>query len=73
VFYRLGWEPVVDLGWVVAFADPVWPGVEFSLMSHDECGPCAAVSVEVDEVDACVRRFFGRDPGRNVVNVVSRR
>jgi hypothetical protein len=25
-FYRLRWEPVLDLGWIVTLADPAWPG-----------------------------------------------
>lgn len=73
-FYRLGWEPVIDLGWIVTLADPACPGVEFSLMSHDESASLLpAVSVQVDDVDARVRCFFGRDPDGNVVKVLSQR
>jgi hypothetical protein len=35
----LGWEPMIDLGWIVTLADRAWPGVEFSVMSHDESAP----------------------------------
>jgi hypothetical protein len=31
------------------------------------------LSVEVDHMDARVRRVFGRDPDGNVVNVLSQR
>lgn len=73
-FHRPGQEPVIDLGWIVFLADPARPGVEFSLMSHDESASVLpAVSVEVDDVDARVRRFSGRDPDGNVVNVLSQR
>ncbi len=70
-FHRLGWEPVIDLGWIVISADPALPGVEFSLKSHDESASLlSAASVEVDDVDAHVPCFlFGRDRDGNVVNV----
>ena len=65
---------MIALGWIVTLADPAWPGHEFSLMSHDESASVLpAVSFEVDDVDARVRRFFGRDPDGNVVNVLSQR
>jgi len=91
----LGLEPVMDLGWIVTFADPETGGCQISVMSHDETAPVLpAVSVEVDDVDAAhraavaagaeivhpltdepwgVRRFFVRDPGGNVVNVLGHR
>ncbi|WP_159000970.1 hypothetical protein [Streptomyces sp. SBT349] len=54
--------------------NPAWPGGEFSLMSHDEsASSLPAVSVEVDDVDARVRRFLGRAPGGNAVTAPSRR
>lgn len=70
-FHRLGWQPVIDLGWIVTLADPASPGVEFSLKSHDESASLlSAASVEVDDVNAHVPcLFFGRDPGWNVVSV----
>lgn len=72
--YRHGWEPVIDLRWIVTLAGPAWPGVEFSLMSHDESASVPpAVPVEVDDVDARVRRFLGPDPDGDVVNVLSQR
>lgn len=70
-FYRLSWEPVIDLGWIVTLAAPARPGAEFSLMSHDEsASSLPTVSVEVDDVDPHVCCFFGRVPDGNVVNGV---
>lgn len=62
---------MVDLDWIVALADPAWPAVEFSLMSHDEsASSLSALTVEVD-ADAGVRCSFARGPDRNVVNALS--
>ena len=76
-FYRrvVGSEPVMDLGWIVSLADPVRPGVRLSLFSHDESAPPAAgiVFVEIDDVEASVRRFIACDPDGTVVNVLSHR
>lgn len=67
-FHRLGSEPVIDLGWIVASADPARPEVELSLMSHED-----SMSVAFDVMHSRVPCFFGRAPDGNVVNVVSRR
>jgi catechol 2,3-dioxygenase-like lactoylglutathione lyase family enzyme len=49
----LGLEVVMDLGWIVTLADPDQPGVQLSLMTHDESGPVVPVaSIQVDDVDA---------------------
>lgn len=91
----LGFEIVMDQGWIVTLADPDRPEVQLSLMTHDETAPVVPVaSIEVDDVDARyaaakasgaeivheltdeewgVRRFFVRDPGGHVVNVLSHR
>ncbi|OLZ44088.1 glyoxalase [Amycolatopsis coloradensis] len=91
----LGFEVVMDQGWIVTLADPDRPEVQLSLMTHDETAPVVPVaSIEVDDVDARyaaakasgaeivheltdeewgVRRFFVRDPGGHVVNVLSHR
>ncbi|MFI9455541.1 MULTISPECIES: VOC family protein [unclassified Amycolatopsis] len=91
----LGFEVVMDHGWIVTLADPDRPEVQLSLMTHDETAPVVpAVSIQVDDVDAAyeeakasgaeivheltdepwgVRRFFVRDPGGHVVNVLSHR
>ncbi|KFU77248.1 Uncharacterized conserved protein PhnB, glyoxalase superfamily [Amycolatopsis lurida] len=96
-FYErvLGFEVVMDHGWIVTLADPDRPEVQLSLMTHDETAPVVpAVSIQVDDVDAAyeeakasgaeivheltdepwgVRRFFVRDPGGHVVNVLAHR
>lgn len=77
-FWRrvLGWEPMIDLGWIVTLADPAWPGVRLSLISHDESTPVRpAVSVEVDHMDAAyaAASLAIPDGDGNVVNVLSRR
>ncbi|WP_306856077.1 VOC family protein [Amycolatopsis roodepoortensis] len=91
----LGFEVVMDHGWIVTLADPERPEVQLSLMTHDETAPVVpAVSIQVDDVDAAyeeakasgaeivheltdepwgVRRFFVRDPGGHVVNVLAHR
>lgn len=49
----LGLEPVMDHGWIVTLADPSRPGMQISLMTHDETAPVVpSVSVQVDDVDA---------------------
>lgn len=49
-----GLQPVMDHGWIVTLADPQRPGSQLSLLTHDETAPVvAAVSIEVDDVDAC--------------------
>ncbi|WP_207897971.1 VOC family protein [Amycolatopsis pittospori] len=43
----------MDHGWIVTLADPARPGVQLSLMTHDETGPVVPVaSIQVDDVDA---------------------
>jgi hypothetical protein len=72
----LGWEPVIDLGWIVTLADPAWPGVQLSLISHDESAPVLpAVSVEVDHMNAAYAASSPAtfDGDGNVVNVLSQR
>jgi catechol 2,3-dioxygenase-like lactoylglutathione lyase family enzyme len=91
----LGLEVAMDQGWIVTYAAPA-PGAtarpQVSVISDDATGPVvAALSVEVDDVDAAhgravergfeivhpltdepwgVRRFFVRDRGGTVVNVL---
>ncbi|WP_410660387.1 VOC family protein [Amycolatopsis sp. lyj-112] len=49
----LGFEVVMDHGWIVTLADPNRPEVQLSLMTHDETGPVVPVaSIQVDDVDA---------------------
>lgn len=44
----LGLEPIMDHGWIVTLADPVDPGAQISLMTHDATAPVTPdVSVQV--------------------------
>jgi len=49
----LGFEVVMDMGWIVTLSDPANPRAQLSLMTHDATAPVIPdVSVEVDDVDA---------------------
>ncbi|MFI5825238.1 VOC family protein [Streptomyces rishiriensis] len=95
-FYGLlGFEEVMNHGWIMTLAPPSAPAAQISLMTADRTAPLTPdLSVEVDDVDAAyalvrdsgaeivhplqdeewgVRRFFVRDPGGRVVNVLSHR
>lgn len=49
----LGFEVVMDMGWIVTLSDPANPKAQLSLMTHDATAPVVPdVSVEVDDVDA---------------------
>jgi predicted enzyme related to lactoylglutathione lyase len=49
----LGMEVVMDLGWIVTYADPGNPAAQVSVMDSDASAPVRpAVSIEVDDVDA---------------------
>ncbi|MFD3994856.1 VOC family protein [Streptomyces sp. NPDC058583] len=53
-FYGLlGFEAVMDHGWITTLASPSAPTAQISLMTHDLTAPVAPdLSVEVDDVDA---------------------
>jgi catechol 2,3-dioxygenase-like lactoylglutathione lyase family enzyme len=54
-FYEklLGFEVVMDQGWVVTFAAPDNPVAQITVMRHDATAPVDPdVSVEVDDVDS---------------------
>ena len=53
-FYgQLGFETVMDLGWVMTLASPANPTAQVMFMSRDESAPVVPdMSVEVDDVDA---------------------
>ncbi|MEV7602303.1 VOC family protein [Kitasatospora sp. NPDC089797] len=95
-FYGLlGFEEVMNHGWIVTLASPSSPAAQISLMTEDRTAPVNPdLSIEVDDVDAAyavmrengaeivhplqdeewgVRRFFVRDPGGRVVNVLGHR
>lgn len=49
----LGFEVVMDMGWIVTLSDPANPQAQLSLMTHDATAPVIPdVSVEVEDVDA---------------------
>jgi catechol 2,3-dioxygenase-like lactoylglutathione lyase family enzyme len=53
-FYGLlGFEEVMDRGWIMTLASPSNPTAQVSFMSHDKTAPVVPdMSVEVDDVDA---------------------
>jgi catechol 2,3-dioxygenase-like lactoylglutathione lyase family enzyme len=47
----LGFEPAMDLGWVVTIASPTNPSAQITIVANDD--PAApGISIEVDDVDA---------------------
>lgn len=67
-FYGLlGFEEVMDLGWVVTLASPSNPTAQVTLMSHDKTAPVVPdMSVEVEDVDAAYAAM--RESGAEVVH-----
>ncbi|MCL2552920.1 MAG: VOC family protein [Actinomycetia bacterium] len=53
-FYaRLGFQEVMNHGWIMTLASTTVPGAQVSLMTADRTGPVTPdMSVEVDDVDA---------------------
>nr|WP_042187040.1 VOC family protein [Kibdelosporangium sp. MJ126-NF4]CEL17764.1 Lactoylglutathione lyase [Kibdelosporangium sp. MJ126-NF4]CTQ91012.1 Lactoylglutathione lyase (EC 4.4.1.5) [Kibdelosporangium sp. MJ126-NF4] len=52
-FYGLlGFEEVMNLGWVVVMASPTTPGAQVILIAADPSGMHPVMSIEVDDVDA---------------------
>ncbi|MWA09460.1 VOC family protein [Streptomyces sp. BA2] len=53
-FYGLlGFEEVMNLGWVMTLGSPSNPTAQITFMSHDKTAPVVPdMSVEVDDVDA---------------------
>ncbi|MFI7272871.1 VOC family protein [Streptomyces sp. NPDC049879] len=53
-FYGLlGFEEVMNHGWIMTLASPTVPAAQVSVMSHDQTAPVTPdMSVEVDDVDA---------------------
>jgi catechol 2,3-dioxygenase-like lactoylglutathione lyase family enzyme len=55
----LGFEPAMDLGWVVTVASPSHPAAQVTIIANDD--PAApGISVEVDDVDAVHARALER-------------
>ncbi|GGJ88694.1 glyoxalase [Streptomyces camponoticapitis] len=53
-FYGLlGFEEVMNQGWILTLASPSTPSAQVSFLTHDATGPVVAdMSIEVDDVDA---------------------
>ncbi|MFF8926851.1 VOC family protein [Streptomyces longwoodensis] len=60
-FYGLlGFEQVMDLGWITTLASPSQPAAQVSLMAYDKTAPVVPdLSVEVDDVDAAYAAVRG--------------
>lgn len=67
-FYGLlGFEEVMNLGWVMTLASPSNPTAQVTFMSHDKTAPVVPdMSVEVDDVDAVYAVM--REAGAEVVH-----
>ncbi|MFI6299084.1 VOC family protein [Nonomuraea sp. NPDC050790] len=67
-FYGLlGFEEVMDHGWIVTLASPTEPGAQVSFMTADKTAPVTPdVSIEVDDVDAAYALM--RDSGAEIVH-----
>ncbi|MFG3711045.1 VOC family protein [Micromonospora sp. NPDC049460] len=63
----LGFEVVMDMGWIVTLSDRANPKAQLSLMTHDATAPVVPdVSVEVDDVDAAYQA--ARNAGAEIVH-----
>jgi catechol 2,3-dioxygenase-like lactoylglutathione lyase family enzyme len=63
----LGFEVVMDMGWIVTLSDSANPKAQLSLMTHDATAPVVPdVSVEVDDVDAAHQA--AQDAGAEIVH-----
>ncbi|SFD78658.1 Glyoxalase-like domain-containing protein [Actinopolyspora alba] len=67
-FYGLmGFEEVMNLGWVMTLASPSNPTAQVTFMTHDETATVVPdMSVEVDDVDAVHARMV--DNGAEIVH-----
>ncbi|WP_405876185.1 VOC family protein [Streptomyces sp. NBC_00005] len=67
-FYGLlGFEEVMDLGWIITLASPTTPAAQVSFMTADRTAPVTPdMSVEVDDVDAV--HAVVRDSGAEIVH-----
>jgi len=67
-FYGLlGFEEVMNHGWVMTLASPSNPTAQVTFMSHDKSAPVVPdMSVEVDDVDAAYELM--RESGAEVVH-----
>ncbi|WP_069812648.1 VOC family protein [Streptomyces sp. TP-A0874] len=67
-FYgRLGFEEVMDLGWITTLASPATPTAQVSVVTADRTAPVTPdMSVEVDDVEAAYAAM--RDSGAEIVH-----
>jgi uncharacterized glyoxalase superfamily protein PhnB len=67
-FYGLlGFEEVMNYGWVMTLASPSNPTAQVTFMSHDKTAPVVPdMSVEVDDVDAAYAVM--RESGAEIVH-----
>lgn len=67
-FYGLlGFEEVMNLGWIMTLASPSTPTAQVSVMTSDKTAPVTPdVSVEVDDVEAAYTVM--RDSGAEIVH-----
>jgi catechol 2,3-dioxygenase-like lactoylglutathione lyase family enzyme len=67
-FYgMLGFEEVMDLGWITTLASPSTPAAQVSVVTEDRTAPVTPdMSVEVDDVDAVYARV--RESGAEIVH-----
>jgi uncharacterized glyoxalase superfamily protein PhnB len=67
-FYGLlGFEEIMNLGWVMTLASPSNPTAQVTLMSHDKTAPVVPdMSVEVDDVDAAYAAM--RESGAEIIH-----
>ncbi|AKL66563.1 MULTISPECIES: VOC family protein [Streptomyces] len=67
-FYGLlGFEEVMNHGWIMTLASPSSPAAQVSLMTRDKTAPVVPdMSVEVDDVDAAYAAV--RDSGAEIVH-----
>ncbi|WP_049564042.1 VOC family protein [Streptomyces sp. SBT349] len=67
-FYgRLGFEEVMNLGWIMTLASPTLPAAQISFMTSDETAPVIPdMSIEVDDVDAAYAAL--QESGADIVH-----
>ncbi|MFD5871481.1 VOC family protein [Streptomyces sp. NPDC060322] len=67
-FYGLlGFEEVMNLGWIMTLASPTRPAAQMTFMSHDRTAPVVPdMRVEVDDVDAACAVM--RESGAEIVH-----
>ncbi|MGW0732122.1 VOC family protein [Streptomyces sp. NPDC002851] len=69
-FYGLlGFEEVMNLGWITTLASPSTPAAQVSVMTSDKTAPVTPdISIEVDDVEAAYAAM--RDSGAEIVHPI---